>query len=259
MRSLNIAKTGMDSSQFKLDVVSNNLANVGTKGFKRSNALFEDLYYQQLRAPGAQLPNGSNAPTGLQIGTGSAPVATVRDHTQGPTVLTGQALDWEIVGEGFFGIQLPDGTTAYSRNGEFQRNSNGDIVTAQGYQLVPNINIPSNALTITVTNAGVVQYTLPGSSAQQTAGTIQVTTFINPPGLDSIGENLYLQTAASGDAQTGDPGTDNFGQIKQGSLEGSNVSVTKELVDMITAQREFEMNSRAISTADEMLKRVAQL
>lgn len=259
MRALDIAKTGMDVSQFKLDNLSNNLANVDTKGFKPSNAIFEDLFYQTLRSPGAQLPNGSNLPTGLQIGTGAAAVAAARDHTQGNAIQTGEALDWMIVGDGFFAIQLPDGTTAYTRNGQFQRNSNGDIVTVDGYQLNPNINIPANALTITLTNEGVVQYTVPGSSAQQTAGTLQLTTFVNPVGLTSYGQNLYLQTASSGDAQTGDPGTDNIGTLRQGFLEGSNVNVTKELVDMIVAQRAFEMNSKAINTADQMLQRVTQL
>ncbi|HJV05787.1 MAG TPA: flagellar basal-body rod protein FlgG [Chromobacteriaceae bacterium] len=259
MRALYIAKTGMDSSQFQLDVVSNNLANVNTKGFKRGQAIFEDLYYQTLRQPGAQLANGNTTPTGLQVGTGATPVATSRIHSQGNLMQTDQSLDLAITGDGFFRISLPDGTTAYTRDGEFKRNANGDVVTADGYSMNPNINIPSGATQITISTGGVVQYFLPNNPAAQTAGTIQLTTFINPQGLESMGNNLYLQSAASGDPQDGDPNTDSRGQVKQGFLEDSNVNVTEELVKMIQAQRSFEMNSRAIKTADEMLQRIAQL
>ncbi|WP_293764539.1 flagellar basal-body rod protein FlgG [uncultured Aquitalea sp.] len=259
MRALYVAKTGMDSSQFNLDVISNNLANVNTIGFKRARGVFEDLYYQTLRQPGAQLADGSATPTGLQIGTGAAAVATVKNFAQGNAQQTGQSLDWQIDGDGFFRIQMPDGTIAYSRDGEFRRNNNGDIVTSDGYQLNPNINIPSTATQITVSTAGVVQYFLPSNPSPQTAGTIQLTTFINPQGLQSVGNNLYLQTAASGDPQDGDPNTDSRGQIKQGFLEGSNVNVTEELINMITAQRSFEMNSKAITTADQMLQKLTQL
>ncbi|AXT47027.1 MULTISPECIES: flagellar basal-body rod protein FlgG [Chromobacterium] len=259
MRALYIAKTGMDSSQFQLDVVSNNLANVNTVGFKRSRGIFEDLYYQTLRQPGAQLANGNTTPTGLQVGTGSAAVATARIHSQGNMTQTGQPLDMAIAGEGFFRIQLPDGTTAYTRNGEFKRNSNGDVVNPDGYPLNPNINIPGTANQITVSTAGVVQYFLPNNPAAQTAGTIQLTTFINPQGLESVGNNLYLQSASSGDPQDGDPQTDTRGAVRSGFVEASNVNVTEELVNMITAQRAFEMNSRAITTADQMLQKLSQL
>ncbi|ERE06414.1 MULTISPECIES: flagellar basal-body rod protein FlgG [Chromobacteriaceae] len=259
MRALYIAKTGMDASQFQLDVVSNNLANVNTIGFKRSRGIFEELYYQTLRQPGGQLANGSTLPSGLQIGTGAAAVATARIHAQGIPTQTGQPLDMQIDGDGFFRVQLPNGTTAYTRDGEFQRNSNGDVVTAMGYPMNPNINIPANATQITVSTAGVVQYTLPGATAPQTAGTILLTTFINPQGLESTGGNLYLQTAASGDPQDGDAQTDNRGSIRSGFLEMSNVNVTEELVNMITAQRSFEMNSRAVTTADQMLQKLSNL
>ncbi|BEV71510.1 MULTISPECIES: flagellar basal-body rod protein FlgG [unclassified Paludibacterium] len=259
MRSLYIAKTGMDASQFKLDVVSNNLANVNTVGFKRSVAEFEDLYYQTLRQPGAQLPNGSNTPTGLLVGTGAAAVSTSRDHTQGTLISSTNSYSLAISGDGFFNITLPDGTTAYTRNGEFRRDNNGNMVTPQGYQLNPNINIPATATNMTVSLAGVVQYYVNGSTTPQTAGQIQTSTFINPQGLQSLGENLYAQTAASGDPQTGNPGTDDRGQIKQAFLENSNVNVTQELVDMITAQRAFEMNSKAITTADQMLQKLTQM
>lgn len=259
MRSLFISKTGMDVSQFKLDVVANNLANVNTVGFKRNIAEFEDLYYQTMREPGAQLPTGSNTPTGLIIGTGASVVSTTRDHTQGTLMSSTQTTSLAISGDGFFNIQLPDGTTAYSRNGEFQRDNNGNLVTPQGYPLSPNINIPSTAVNMTVSLTGTVQYYTAGSTTPQTAGTIQLSSFINPQGLQSLGENLYQQTAASGDPQTGDPGSTNLGTIKQGFLESSNVNVTQELVDMITAQRSFEMNSKVMNTADQMLQRLAQL
>ncbi|RQO73058.1 flagellar basal-body rod protein FlgG [Aquitalea sp. FJL05] len=259
MRALYVAKTGMDSSQFNLDVISNNLANVNTVGFKRGRAIFEDLYYQTLRQPGAQLADGSTTPTGLQVGTGATAVATAKNFTQGNMTQSSQPLDWAITGDGFFRIQRPDGTTAYTRDGEFKRNSSGDIVTSDGYQLNPNINIPSTASQITVSTAGVVQYFLPNNPAPQTAGTIQLTTFINPQGLESVGNNLYLQSASSGDPQDGDPGTDSRGLVKQGFLEGSNVNVTEELVNMITAQRSFEMNSKAITTADQMLQKLTQM
>jgi flagellar basal-body rod protein FlgG len=259
MRSLFIAKTGMDSSQFKLDVISNNLANVNTVGFKRANAEFADLYYQTMRAPGSQLANGSNTPTGLLVGTGSAAVATTRDHTQGTLVSSTQSYNLAISGDGFFNIQMPDGTTAYTRNGEFQRDNAGNMVTPQGYPLNPNINVPANATSMTVSTTGVVQYYVAGSTAPQTAGTIQLTTFINPQGLQSLGENLYGQTSASGDPQTGDPGSDARGMVKQSFLESSTGNVTQELVDMITAQRSFEMNSKAITTSDQMLQRLTQM
>ncbi|KZE35263.1 flagellar basal-body rod protein FlgG [Crenobacter luteus] len=259
MRALYIAKTGMDSSQFQLDIVSNNLANVNTKGFKRSHGVFEDLYYQTLRQPGSQLSNGNTLPTGLQVGTGSAPVATARIHSQGNLVLTSQSLDLAITGDGFFRVQRPDGTIAYTRNGEFRRNENGDIVNSSGYLLDPQINIPADATRISISDSGIVQYFLPGNPDPQNAGNIQLTTFVNPQGLESIGENLYLETAASGAPQDGDPQTDGRGKVSQGFLEESNVNVTEELVKMIVAQRSFEMNSRAIKTADEMLQRIAQL
>lgn len=259
MRALYIAKTGMDASQFQLDTVSNNLANVSTKGFKKSHAIFEDLFYQTLRQPGAQLTSGSTLPTGLQVGTGSAAVSTVRIHSEGNLENTGQSLDLAIVGGGFFQLQQPDGTIAYSRDGEFNRDQNGNIVSPEGLPLQPNINIPSNALSISISSAGIVQYTLTGNPAPQTAGTIQLASFINPQGLQSLGGNLYARTAASGDPQVGDPNTDSRGALKQGFLEDSNVNVTEELVNMIQAQRAFEMNSRAIKAVDGMLQNVSQL
>ncbi|MXR36821.1 flagellar basal-body rod protein FlgG [Craterilacuibacter sinensis] len=259
MRSLYIAKTGMDSSQFRLDVTSNNLANVNTKGFKRSNAVFEDLYYQTLRQPGSQIAGGGTLPTGLQVGTGSAAVASARIHSQGNLVRTEQTFDMAIVGDGFFRVQMPDGIAAYTRNGEFKRNEEGTIVNSAGYALDPAITIPSDASQVSISDSGVVQYFIKGNPDPVVAGTIQTASFINPQGLESLGENLYLPTAASGAAIEGDPGTEGRGKISQGYLEDSNVNVTEELINMIQAQRAFEMNSKAIKTADEMLQRVAQL
>lgn len=260
MRALYIAKTGMDSSQFQLDTISNNLANANTVGFKKGHALFQDLFYQTLRQPGSQQSNGATLPTGLSVGTGAAPVATSRIFSEGSLVNTGNTLDLAIVGDGFLQLQMPDGTTAYTRNGEFSRNQNGDVVNAEGLPLIPNINIPANAAQLTISTGGVVQYTLPGATqSPQTAGTIQLATFVNPQGLISMGGNLYAQSGSSGDPQVGNPDSDSRGQVRQGFLEQSNVNVTEELVNMIQAQRSFEMNSRAIKAADEMLQNLTQL
>jgi flagellar basal-body rod protein FlgG len=260
MRALYIAKTGMDSSQYQLDTISNNLANSNTVGYKKNHAIFQDLYYQTLRQPGSQQSNGNTLPTGLMVGTGAAPIASTRIFSEGSLVNTGTSLDLAVVGDGFFQVQMPDGTTAYTRDGEFSRNQNGDVVNPEGLPLVPNINIPANAVQLTVSAGGVVQYTLPGATqSPQTAGTIQLATFVNPQGLISLGGNLYAQSGSSGDPQVGDPGTDSRGSIKQGYLEQSNVNVTEELVNMITAQRSFEMNSRSIKAADEMLQTLTQL
>jgi len=259
MRALYIAKTGMDSSQFQLDTISNNLANVGTVAFKKSHAIFEDLFYQTLRQPGSQQSNGGTLPTGLQVGTGSTPVATKRIHSEGNLITSGNSLDLAITGEGFFQVTQPDGSIAYSRDGEFSLDQNGNIVNPEGLQLNPNITIPPTALQVTVSSGGVVQYTLTNNPTPQTAGTIQLASFVNPQGLQSLGGNLYQQTGSSGDPQVGNPATDNRGSIKQGFLEQSNVNVTEELVNMIQAQRAFEMNSRAIKAADEMLQNLAQI
>lgn len=259
IRALYVAKTGMDASQFKLDVVSNNLANVNTKGFKRSNAIFEDLYYQTLRQPGAQLSNGNVLPTGLHAGTGAAPVATARVHTQGEMIRTEQSLDMAIAGDGFFRIQQTDGTIAYTRNGEFKRNNEGLVVNAAGLALDPAITIPATATKITLSPEGLLEYFDAGATTATGSFQINTATFINPQGLESIGGNLYLATGASGDPIEGQPGLDGRGTISQGYVEGSNVNVTEELINMITAQRSYEINSRTIKTADEMLQKLTQL
>ncbi|HEX8988932.1 MAG TPA: flagellar basal-body rod protein FlgG [Rhodocyclaceae bacterium] len=259
IRSLWIAKTGLDAQQTQLDVISNNLANVSTNGFKRARAVFEDLLYQTLRQPGAASSQQTQIPSGLQIGTGVRPVSTERIFTQGNLTQTGNALDLAINGPGFFQIQMPDGTFAYTRDGAFQQDSTGQVVTSSGYPLSPAITIPSNATSISISRDGVVSITQAGSSAATQIGTIQVVSFINNGGLQSAGENLYLETASSGTPTPNTPGTNGAGLLNQGYVETSNVNVAEELVQMIQTQRAYELNSKAIQTSDNMLGRLTQL
>lgn len=259
IRSLYIAQSGLDAQQFNVDVISNNLANVSTTGFKRQRPVFQDLLYQTLRQPGAQSSQITQYPTGLQLGTGVAAVATARIFTQGNLQQVGGALNLAIEGRGFFQILLPNGNTAYTRDGGFHLDNQGQIVTAQGFTLQPTITIPADALTITVGGDGTVTVTQPTSAQPTQVGNIQLADFVNPGGLQAIGNNMYLETASSGPPTTGDPGSNGIGIIDQGFLEASNVSVTEELVDLITAQRAFEINSRAVQVSDEMLQRLANL
>lgn len=259
IRSLWIAKTGLDAQQTQLDVTSNNLANVSTNGFKRARAVFEDLLYQTLRQPGASSSAQTQIPSGLQIGTGVRPVATERIFTQGNLTQTGNSLDLAVQGEGFFQIQLPDGTIGYTRDGAFQKDSQGQVVTANGYPLSPAITIPSNALSISIGTDGVVTVLQSGSPTPVQVGQIQLASFVNSGGLQSMGQNLFLETASSGTATPNTPGTNGVGLLNQGYVETSNVNVVEELVSMITTQRAYEINSRAISTSDEMLARLTQL
>ncbi|MDR1227586.1 MAG: flagellar basal-body rod protein FlgG [Azoarcus sp.] len=261
IRSLWIARTGLDAQQTSLDVISNNLANVSTNGFKRQRPVFEDLLYQTLRQPGAQSTQQTQIPGGLQIGTGVRPVATARNFTQGNPQQTGGDLDVMIQGKGFFQIALPDGTTAYTRDGSFQRDNQGNVVTASGYPLADNINIPADALpeSVNIGKDGTVTVLQVGNPAPVQIGTIQLATFINPGGLQAVGENLFLETAASGVATPGQPGTNSTGILNQRYVEASNVNVAEELVSMIITQRAYELNSRAITTSDQMLSRLTQL
>jgi flagellar basal-body rod protein FlgG len=259
IRSLWIAKTGLDAQQTQLDVISNNLANVGTAGFKRSRAVFEDLLYQTLRQPGAQSSQQTQLPTGLTVGTGVKPVASEKVFTQGNLQQTGNQLDVAINGGGFFQVQLPDGTTAYTRDGSFHLDANGQLVTSSGYQLQPAITIPANALTITVARDGTVTVTQPGQATPTQVGSLQLANFINASGLQSQGENLYVETASSGTPTTNTPGTNGLGTLSQGYVETSNVNVVEELVNMIQTQRAYEINSKAVQTSDQMLQRLAQL
>ena len=259
IRSLWIAKTGLDAQQTQLDVTSNNLANVSTNGYKRARAVFEDLLYQTLRQPGASSSAQTPIPSGLQIGTGVRPVSTNRNFTQGNLTQTGNSLDIAIQGEGFFQIQLPDGTLGYTRDGAFQKDSQGQIVTSNGYPLSPAITIPSNALTISVGTDGVITVLQSGSATPVQVGQIQLANFVNVGGLQSMGQNLFLETASSGTATPNTPGTNGVGLLNQGYVETSNVNVVEELVNMITTQRAYEINSRAIQTSDQMLARLTQL
>jgi len=259
IRSLWVARTGLDAQQTQLDVIANNLANVSTNGFKRGRAVFEDLLYQTMRQPGAQSSQQTQVPTGLQLGTGARVVSTARILTQGNLQKTDGSLDIAVSGNGFFQIQLPDGTTGYTRDGSFQRDSQGQVVTSDGYPLLPNITIPADALSISIANDGTVSVTQQGSAAVTELGTIQLATFVNPSGLLSVGQNLFLETAASGAPTPNTPGTNGAGVLNQGYVETSNVNVAEELVTMIQTQRAYELNSKVISTSDSMLGRLSQL
>lgn len=259
IRSLWISKTGLEAQQTQMDVISNNLANVSTTGFKRSRAVFEDLLYQNLRQPGAQSSQQSQIPSGLQIGTGVRPVATERIHTQGNLQQTNNQMDIAIQGAGFFQVLLPDGATAYTRDGSFQTDSQGQIVTANGYVVQPAITIPANATSVTIAMDGVVSITQAGVAAPVQVGSMQLATFINSSGLESMGQNLYLETASSGTPGTNVPGTNGTGSLSQGYVETSNVNVVEELVNMIQTQRAYEINSKAITTSDQMLQKLTQI
>ncbi|MEQ1662702.1 MAG: flagellar basal-body rod protein FlgG [Thiobacillus sp.] len=259
IRSLWIAKTGLDAQQTQMDVVSNNLANVSTTGFKRARAVFEDLLYQTIRQPGAQSSEQTQLPSGLQLGTGVKPVATERIFTQGNLQQTSNSKDVAIQGQGFFQVQMPDGSTSYTRDGSFQMNANGQLVTASGYLVQPSITIPADATTITFSRDGIVSVTQPGVTAPTVVGNLQLASFINPAGLHSQGENLYAETAASGSPSANAPGSGGTGLLNQGYVETSNVNVVEELVNMIQTQRAYEINSKAIQTSDQMLQRLTQL
>lgn len=259
IRSLWIARTGLDAQQTQLDVIANNLANVSTNGYKRSRAVFEDLLYQTLRQPGAQSSQQTQIPSGLQLGTGVRPVSTAHIFTQGNLQKTDNALDLGVQGNGFFQVLLPDGTTGYTRDGSFQKDNQGQIVTADGYPLQPNITIPSNALSVTVGTDGTVSITQAGSAASTQIGSIQLATFVNDGGLQSMGQNIFQETASSGTPTPNTPGTNGAGTINQGYVETSNVNVAEELVTMIQTQRAYELNSKVVSTSDAMLGRLTQL
>ncbi len=259
IRSLWISKTGLDAQQTQMDVISNNLANVSTSGFKRSRAVFEDLLYQTMRQPGAQSSQQTQLPSGLQIGTGVRPVATERIFTQGNLQQTSNDKDIAIQGQGFFQVLMPDGTTAYTRDGSFQIDSQGQMVTASGFAIQPTITIPANAQSIIIARDGTVSVTTPGTTAPTQVGSLQLSTFVNPAGLEGKGENLYVETSSSGSPSTNTPGTNGAGLLTQGYVETSNVNVVEELVNMIQTQRAYEINSKAITTSDQMLQRLSQL
>ena len=257
-RALATAKTGLDGQHTRLAVIANNLANVNTTGFKRGRAVFADLLYQNVRQPGAQSSEQSQLPSGLMLGTGVRVVATTKSFTQGNVIQTQADLDIAIQGRGFLEVLLPDGTIAYTRDGSLLQNSTGQVVTAEGHPIQPAITLPENVLSLTIGSDGVVSVLVAGNVSPQTVGNIQLTNFMNPTGLQPIGNNLFLETAASGTPESGTPGESGLGTIVHGSLESSNVNVVEELVNMIEAQRAYEVNSKAISTADEMLQFVTQ-
>ena len=252
--SMWVAKTGLDAQQTRMTVISNNLANVNTNGYKRDRAVFEDLLYQRVMQSGGQTSANTAAPTGLMLGTGVRIVATEKNHAQGNMVMTQNSLDVAISGDGFFQILQPDGTVAYTRDGSFKLSPTGQLITSNGSQLQPTIQVPPTAQSITIGSDGTVSAAVVGSAAQQVLGNLTVARFINPAGLESMGQNLLKATAASGAPQQLKPGVNGAGMLVQGGVEASNVNVVEEMVNMIETQRAYEVNSKAIASADEMLK-----
>ena len=254
LSSLWIAKTGLDAQQTRMDVISNNLANANTTGFKSSRASFRDLMYQNRAQAGAQTTEQTQSPTGLMLGTGVRVVGTEKLFTQGETSQTGNSMDVAIQGRGFLQVSMPDGTIAYTRDGSLHSDANGQLVTADGYPIEPGITLPSNVQSITIGADGTVSATTNGSAQAVQVGALQLADFVNPAGLQAQGNNLYVETASSGAPQTGQPGLNGMGTLMQGALESSNVNVVEEMVNMIETQRTYEMNSKAISSTDQMLQ-----
>jgi len=259
IRSLWISKTGMEAQQTQLDTISHNLANVSTNGFKRGHVVFEDLIYQNLRQAGANSSEQTTLPTGLQVGLGVRPVATARIFSQGNLQQSTNPLDVAVRGNGFFAVQMPDGTTGYTRDGSFQVDSQGQLVTNNGYTVQPGITIPTGAQSVTIGSDGTVSVALAGQAQPQSIGQLQLVSFVNPAGLDPKGQNLFAETAASGTPNAGTPGQNGLGSLQQGFVETSNVNVVEELVAMIQTQRAYELNSKAIQTSDQMLQKLGQL
>ena len=254
-----ISKTGLDAQNKDIAVISNNLANASTIGFKKSRAVFEDLLYQTINQPGGRSAQDTEMPSGLMLGAGTKVVATQKIHTQGDMLTTDNSLDLMIQGEGFFEIALPDGSSAYSRNGQFTMDEEGNLVTpGAGYPLEPQITVPQDATQIIISEDGEVSVRLQGEAENAVVGQINLINFVNPTGLQPVGQNLYIQTAVSGDPQEGIPGLEGYGMIVQGALETSNVNTTEELVNLIESQRVYEMNSKVISAVDQMLSYINQ-
>ncbi len=254
MRALQTAATGMEAQQLTLDIIANNLANVQTAGFKRSRVDFQDLLYESAPVPGTASSQGTEVPSGFQVGHGSRAVSTQRLFIEGDLEQTSNPLDVAIEGDGFFKVTQPNGESAYTRSGSFRKDSQGNLVTTDGFALDPQITIPPDALSVTIGSDGTVSVTQPGVTKAQTIGTIELARFLNPAGLQALGRNLFLPTQASGDPTTGTAGKDGFGTLIQGFIEKSNVNVVEEMVNLIIGQRAYEVNSRAIRTADEMLQ-----
>lgn len=253
-----ISMTGVQAQDAKLQAIANNLANVNTVGFKRDRVMFEDLFYQVERQPGAPLNNNTLSPSGVQLGNGTRLVGTQKIFTTGSLQTTGQSLDVAIVGQGFLQVEMPDGTVGYTRAGQLQVAADGRLVNPQGLPLRPQITIPTNATSISIGEDGIVTATVSGATAPTELGQLTLGSFINPAGLLALGDNLYQETAASGVPTEANPGTGALGKLKQGALEGSNVQVVEEMVDMIAAQRTYEMNTKVLSAADNMMQYLAQ-
>jgi len=260
MRSLDIGATGMMAQQLNVDTISNNIANMTTTGFKRQRAAFLDLIYQNLDRPGSASSDADTlVPSGIQMGLGVRAGAVYRMTGQGAIEITENPLDLAVTGEGYFQIELPNGNTAYTRDGTFQLNENGELVTVQGYRVEPGITIPEDAKDIDINANGEVLVSIEGQVAMQNLGQLELSSFVNPVGLEAVGDNLFLETEASGAPTNGTPGEEQFGAIRQGALEQSNVNVVEEITRLIAAQRAYEMNSNVISTSDEMMQVVGQL
>lgn len=257
MQALWIAKTGLEAQQTKMANISNNLANASTTGYKSSRAVFADLVYQNVRQVGSQSSQDTELPSGLMIGTGVRTVATEKVFSQGNMQQTGNSLDVAIQGRGFFQVQMPDGTQAYTRDGSFSVDSQGQLVTKSGFSIQPSITVPTNATSITIGDDGTISAKIPGTSTPIQVGNLQLADFVNASGLQPNGQNLFLESGASGAPQPGNPGLNGLGTVTQGFVESSNVNVVEELVNMIETQRAYEMNSKAISTTDQMLQYVA--
>lgn len=253
-----ISKTGVQAQDAKLQAIANNLANVNTVGFKRDRVVFEDLFYQIEQQPGTQRADNTLSPSGVQLGNGTHMVGTQKVFTSGSLQTTGQSLDVAITGNGFLQVKRPNGESAYTRAGQLQVDASGVLVNASGLPLVPQITVPNTASAITIGENGMVSATIPGNTAATELGTLTLTSFVNPTGLLALGENLFQETAASGAPVEGKPGDGALGKLKQGALEGSNVQVVEEMVDMIAAQRTYEMNTKVLSAADNMLQYLAQ-
>jgi flagellar basal-body rod protein FlgG len=256
IRALYTAASGMSAQQANIDTVAHNLANVNTTGFKKSRMEFEDLVYQQTKVPGTPTSTSTEAPVGLETGLGTRPVSTARDFSSGNLRSTSGPLDMAIEGRGFFQIALPDGTTAYTRAGAFHRDAEGRMVTAEGHALQPEMTIPENAVSVSISREGVVSAAIAGQTAPQQIGTLELAGFQNSAGLRALGGNLFAATTASGEPTTGAPGNDGIGTVAQGFIEESNVSVVEEMINMILGQRAYEANSRVVKAADEMLGQV---
>ena len=259
IRALSNAASGMKAQEMNIDILSNNLANVNTTGFKRSRAEFADLFYEARQSPGAPSPDGAALPGGIEIGQGVRPVATYKDFTTGELRETGNSLDISIEGRGFFQVIQPDGETAYTRSGTFKTNAEGQLVNADGYPVSPEISIPEDATSITISETGIITVTLASDSTQVEVGQLQLATFPNAAGLSAVGRNLFVETPASGQAILSNPAEEGSGSVLQGFLESSNVAVVSEMIDLISAQRAYEINSKVITAADEMLQGVSRL